>query len=285
MKTVVITTGGLGTRLLTVTKSIPKIMLPLYDRPVDNVSEPLFKPLGEIIFDNLYEHGFRKFCYVIGNTKSALIEHMTPEELYTSILEKRGETADKRCVNHLKKLYKKIENSEIDWVIQNEPLGFGDAVLKAKKIIGKNDFLLHTGDAYFPNYDFLEDFVKKHEIGKNDCTLLFQEMNSVKGYGIVRIKKKKQENVIVRAEEKPRKPFSNLVILPLYCFNSKIFDVLADTPNGHKNELQLTDAIQFLVKKGVKVGGMNMGRRKWFDIGRPRNYLDALNFSYRLATR
>ncbi len=282
MKTVVITTGGLGTRLLTCTKSSPKVMLPLYDAAFDNHSEVLLKPLVEIIFNNLYEHGFRKFCFIVSNTKSALIEHMTPEKHYTSILEKRGLADDKRFAKHLRMLYKKIENSEFNWVIQNEPLGFGDAVLKAKKIIGKNNFLLHTGDAYFPNYDFLKKFIEKHESEKNDCTLVLQKMNSVKGYGVAEMKKGK-EGIVLRAKEKPKNPFSNTAILPMYCFNSKIFDVLSRTPNGHNNELQLTDAIQFLIRNHEQVRGVDFGKRKWFDVGTPEIYLNAVNYSYKRA--
>jgi UTP--glucose-1-phosphate uridylyltransferase len=280
MKTAVITTGGLGTRLLTCTKSSTKIMLPLYDMPFDDNLGPLLKPLVEIIFNNLYENGFRKFCFIMSNSKSVLIDHMTPEKYYISILEKRGLLDDKRFAKHLRILYKKIENSEFNWVIQNEPLGFGDAVLKAKKIVGKNDFLLHTGDAYFPNYDFLKKFIKKHENEKNDSTLLLQKLNSVKGYGIAEMKKGK-EGIVLRAKEKPKTPFSNTAILPLYCFNSKIFDVLSNTPNGYNNELQLTDAIQFLIRNKSQVRGMNFGKMKWFDVGTPESYFNAINYSYK----
>ena len=72
MKTAVITTAGLGTRLLTTTKASPKTLLPLYDRSFDRNAEPLLRPLIEIIFENLYNNGFRRFCFIVGTKKQEI---------------------------------------------------------------------------------------------------------------------------------------------------------------------------------------------------------------------
>ena len=81
MKTAVITTGGLGTRLLTVTKASPKTLLPLYDRSFDRNVEPLLRPLIEIIFENLYDNGFRRFCFIVGTkNKKSILNHMVPDQ-------------------------------------------------------------------------------------------------------------------------------------------------------------------------------------------------------------
>ena len=89
MKTAVITTAGLGTRLLTTTKASPKTLLPLYDRSFDGNTEPLLRPLVEIIFENLYDNGFRKFCFIVGTkNKKSILNHIVPDQEYIKLLKK-----------------------------------------------------------------------------------------------------------------------------------------------------------------------------------------------------
>ena len=159
MKTAVITTGGLGTRLLTTTKESPKTMLPLYDKSYDG-GDPMLRPLIELIFNNLYNCGFRKFCIIVGSkTKSSILHHMSIDELFIDLLKKRNSFYDKRFIKTLSTLYKKINNCEIHWIEQPTPMGFGHALLSAKKFVD-DDFLLHAGDTYFPNYDFIPQLIK-----------------------------------------------------------------------------------------------------------------------------
>ena len=76
MKTAVITAAGLGTRLLTFTKVAPKAMLPIYSKPFDSNDEPIMKPLIEHIFDNLYDLGFRKFCFIVNKISNLSIDKL-----------------------------------------------------------------------------------------------------------------------------------------------------------------------------------------------------------------
>jgi len=192
MKTAVITTAGLGTRLLTTTKASPKTLLPLYDRSFDGNKEPLLRPLIEIIFENLYDNGFRRFCFIVGTkNKKSILNHMVPDQEYIKLLKKRNNLFDKRFVNALQKFYKKFEKCEIKWISQNSPMGFGHALLASKKFVGNDPFLLHTGDAYFPDYSFLTDFIKSSQYDKKTTTtLLLQYKKSLKGFGIAQTKKK-----------------------------------------------------------------------------------------------
>jgi|TARA_B110000495_G_C22999608_1_gene589739 UTP--glucose-1-phosphate uridylyltransferase len=283
MKTAVITTGGLGTRMLTFTKGNPKTMLPLYTKSNDNYTKSFFKPLIEIIFENLYDQGFRKFCFIVGQkTKNSIMNHMLPDTKFINLLKSRNFPEDKIFIDTLVKFYTKIINSEIKWIIQPTPAGFGDALLKSKKFVGKDDFLLHAGDAYFPEYEFLENFIKKHENSKNvSASILIKKMKILKGYGIAQVKKHDSENLIIGVEEKPKKPKSNLAILPVYIFNSNIFKALKETSKGYKSELQVTDAVMTLINEKEKVLGFNYGNKKWFDIGSPSNYFNALTYSYK----
>lgn len=286
MKTAVITTGGLGTRLLTCTKSNPKAMMPLYSQSIDNNPEPMLRPLIETVFENLYDHGFRRFCFIVGKkTKKSIINHLTPDLEFIELLKKRNTVVDKRFIKMLNRIYKKFNNSEISWVSQSTPMGFGDALLSSKKFVGKEPFLLHAGDAYIPDYKFLSDFLKISKSKQISSTILVQRRKIIKGYGLANIKKKNNENMVFHVEEKPKKPQSNWVMLPIYYFQPTIFEALLQTSKGYNGELQVTDAIETMIKAKKKVVAFNYGQKDWFDIGIPPNYFHALELSYKKARK
>ena len=82
-------------------------------------------------------------------------------------------------------------------------------------------------------------------------------------------------------EEKPKKPKSNLAILPVYAFKPVIFGALKRTNQGYNSELQVTDAIKTMIDDDEKITAMKI-KQKWFDIGTPQRYLDALNYSFKV---
>jgi len=286
MKTAVITTGGLGTRLLTATKANPKTMLPLYDRSFDNNPEPLLRPLIEIIFENLYDYGFRRFCFIVGTkTKKSILDHMVPDKDFIKLLKKRNTQYDNRFVKALTKFYKKINKCEVTWISQNTPMGFGHALLAAKKFVGKSTFLLHAGDAYLPNYNFLPAFINTHKKNNVSGTLLLQYKKSLKGFGIAQIKKNNPLDLVFHVAEKPKKPLSNLVILPVYLLSPIIFNALEKTGLGHNKELQVTDALSTLMHWNHKIGAFNIKNMPWFDIGTTKQYYKALTYSYKQSIK
>ena len=287
MKTAVITTAGLGTRLLTTTKASPKTLLPLYDRSFDRNAEPLLRPLIEIIFENLYNNGFRRFCFIVGTkNRKSILNHMLPDQEYIKLLKKRNNKFDKRFAEALQKFYKKFEKCEVKWISQNSPMGFGHALLASKKFVGGKPFLLHAGDAYFPDYFFLKDFIKYSQYDeKTTGTILFQHKKSLEGFGIAQTKKKTPLDVVFHVAEKPKKPRSNLAILPIYILKSDVFGALEKTSLGHNNELQVTDAIGTLLDWNHKITAYNFRNNKWFDIGTTKQYFYALNHSFNIATK
>ena len=282
MKTAVITTGGLGTREATITKSNPKTMLPVYtDSNYDN--DLVLKPIIELIFDGLFDKGFRRFCIIVSsNHKNIIKNHLTPDATFLKLLSKRNAYHDKRFAKILSKLYKKIDKSEIAWVSQKTPMGFGHALLSARKFVGDNNFLLHAGDTYFPNYEFIPELIKSFKRDRQiSCNLLLESKKLLDGYGIAQIKKRNGQNVVFDVEEKPKKPKSNLAILPVYAFKPIIFDALKKTNHGYNSELQVTDAIKTMIDCNEKIVAMRI-KQKWFDIGTPQRYLDALNYSFKI---
>ncbi|MEM2294189.1 MAG: hypothetical protein QXX41_13030, partial [Nitrososphaerota archaeon] len=121
------TAAGLGTRLLLATKEMPKEMLPLFSsgRNVDL----LLKPVLQLIFEQLYDLGFREFCFVVGRGKRSIEDHFTPDYNYIELLKGKNKV---NLVKNLEEFYQKVEKSIIFWVNQPEPRGFGHAVLMAE---------------------------------------------------------------------------------------------------------------------------------------------------------
>ena len=163
-------------------------------------------------------------------------------------------------------------------------MGFGHALLTASKFVGKDTFLLHAGDSYFPSYEFLPRLIEKHHTAKNPSgTILLQRKKHLKGYGIAQVARSKNTDRVFHVEEKPKKPRSNLAILPVYVFEPIIFDALKHTPTGFNGELQVTDAVKTLLDWDKEIVAFKLGNKPWFDIGTPQNYFSALKYSYKKA--
>ena len=137
----VLTVAGLGTRLLPLTKELPKEMLPIYARTKNG--NLILKPILQVIFESLFQYKIRDFCFIVGRTKRAVEEHFTPDfDLVKSLQkEKKGKLAG--IVNDY---FKMLEKSNIVFTYQPKPIGFGDAISRGKKFVGRDHFLLHAGD-------------------------------------------------------------------------------------------------------------------------------------------
>ena len=287
MRTAVITTGGLGTRLFTITKVLPKTMLPLFEKNPSDLNSPILRPLIEIIFNDLYDMGFRRFCFIVGEkTKQVIIDHFNKNDTFINLLKKRNSVIDKRFIKSLENFDKKFEKCEVSWITQSTPMGFGHALLSSKKFVGNETFLLYAGDAFFLKSNFLLDFIHNHQKSKDaTCSVLLERKKHLKGFGIAQVKKKNSENIIFNIEEKPKKPKSNFAVLPVYIFEPIVFDALKKTIHGYNNELQVTDAIQTLINWDKKVLSFKYKQKSWFDIGIPANYHKALNQSFNISTK
>lgn len=178
----VIPAAGLGTRLLSVTKEQPKEMLPVFARGKNG--DLCLKPIVQLVFEELYQVGFREFCFIVGRGKRAIEDHFTPDLSYISMLDSRrknGAAAD------FEAFYKMVEGSTLVWVNQPEPRGFGDAVLNAKAFVGGDDFVVHAGDSHFlsTDADHLRRLMRASEDLRADACFLVQEVDDPRRYGVV----------------------------------------------------------------------------------------------------
>ena len=278
----VITAGGLGTRLLPATKETPKEMLPIFAFNQSKGAYP--KPVVQVVFESLYEVGFRDFCFVVGRGKRAVEDHFTPDYQFIHLLEEKGL---KYQVEELNRFYHMIVNSKILFVNQPEPRGFGDAVLRAESFVGSEPFLVHAGDDLIlsDNSSHLRRLLKTFDKNNADIVFLVEEVENPRQYGVVKAEFLKEGVLhVLDIVEKPREPPSNLAVVAIYVFKPSIFDKLKKAKPDKKGEIQLTDAIKAAIDNGERVFAVKLHKdEKRLDVGNPRRYWDALRESYEWA--
>ncbi len=271
----VITAGGVGTRLLPFSKEIPKEMAPVIVKGLDRSVQ--VKPIIHAIFEQLYSVGVRDFFIVVGRGKRAIQEHFTPDTAFTDYLKLAGKAS-----TGLIDFYDRLKRSNIVFVSQPEPIGFGDAVLRAGPYI-KDDFLVYAGDTLILSHrsGHLRRLSNAHTRFGADATILLQEVTNPKVFGVVRGSKISAGVIkINEAIEKPDHPKSKNAIMPIYIFKSSIFDALKRLGPGKGGEIQLTDAIQSLIEGGRTVLGVMMKEDEMrLDIESPQTFLEVLRGS------
>jgi len=124
----VITAAGKGTRLLPITKEIPKEMMPIFAEISNN--NKVVMPLLQFIYEQLYSINIRNYCFVIGKNRRSIKEHFTPKQTFLNDLTEQQQKL-------IKMFYKKLKKSNFFWVNQIKPIGFGDAVKRSENFIKK----------------------------------------------------------------------------------------------------------------------------------------------------
>ena len=278
MTKVVITAAGRGTRLLPFTKEMPKEMMPIFS----NInSKKIVLPLLQYVYDQLYSMSFRDYCFIVGREKRTIEDHFTPHETYLRDLQ-----GDYKKI--MSKFYQKLEKSNLVWINQNKPMGFGDAVKCAEGYVGKEDFIVHAGDVTIlskskhPILRLIET-AKKYPDAK--AILLCKNIKNSKKYGVPTINKISNTLFdVTEVVEKPDKPKSQFGILPLYYFKSDIFSSLKKIKLGKGKEFQLTDAIQNLIENKKKVLAITLNKNEEeVDVGTVESYKNAQDITFRKA--
>jgi len=269
----VITAGGTGNRLLPFTKETPKEMMPIYVR--SETGKLVLKPVLQVIYESIFQYGIKEFCFVVGRGKRSVEDHFLQTHINTSNLE-------------LKNLFKKIGNSEIVYVQQPSPLGFGDAVGRSKFFVGNENFLLHAGDDLIlssknNHLRRLENAFFKYNA---DMAFLVTRVKDPRAYGV--IEGKRMEKGIIRVynlEEKPQKPKSNLAVIATYIFRPSIFKIIEKTKPDKKGEIQLADVVAKVISYGNTVAVELAQGEKRIDVGTPESYVKCINELYRFYNK
>jgi UTP--glucose-1-phosphate uridylyltransferase len=267
---IVIPAGGLGTRLLPITKVMPKEMMPLFLHGKNGAI--IVKPLIQIIYEKFFKFGLREYCVIVGKQKRTIKDHFTPNQDFLRNFHKNT-----RFRTDLEKFYSMLNESKIFWVNQPNPRGFGDAVKHAGSFVGNDDFLVTAGDTLLPTGDkIIKKMLNSKLQGENDAVILLKKVSNPKRFGVAVIKEEKHKIKVINVEEKPKKPKSNLSIVALYRFRPSIIKALNEIkPN--KTELQLTSGIQKLIDWGGNVSAIILDEKdQVIDIGTAESYLETI---------
>jgi len=267
---IVIPAGGLGTRLLPITKEIPKEMMPLFFHGKNK--QVIVKPLIQIIYEKFFDFGIREYCIIVGKQKRTIKDHFLPNRDFLSNFHKSS-----KFRTDLKNFYSILNRSKIFWKNQKNPLGFGDAVKHAKSFVGDEDFLVTAGDTLLPTGDkIIEKLLKSKLDGTNDAIILLKKVKDPRRFGVAVVEKNKNSIKVINVEEKPKKPKSNLSIVAVYRFRPSIFKALDEIKND-KKELQLTSGIQKLIDWGGNVSAIILDDDdEVIDIGTADAYLETI---------
>ena len=263
----VVPVAGRGTRLLPMTKSQPKEMLPVGRKPV-----------VQYVIEELTRCGITRVLFVTGPGKTAIENHFDIDAELISHLRETGKE------ELLLELAFEREDLEYFYTRQRRQLGLGHAVLCAQPVVDGQSFVVALGDSIIGLHaqsNIVRTMIDQFESQQADAVIALEEVapEDVIHYGIAQPRAGLGE-VFELADlvEKPAvsEAPSNLAVAARYVFSPAIFDCLAKTAPGKGNEIQLTDAIRHLIRDGGKVLGVRLPYpEQRFDIGNFESYFRA----------
>ena len=275
LKKAVIPAAGLGTRLLPITKELPKEMLPVVCM-IKN-GQPSLKPVLQAIFEQLYDTGFTEFAFIVGRGKRAIEDHFSPDDEFVRYLESKNR---KEFAYDLKEFYEKIDKSNLVFINQPKPQGFGDAVGRAALFTGNENFLMQAGDDLIisKNNNHLKRAIEIFEEYEADTVFLTEEVSDPTKYGVITGKEVKPGILqVTNIVEKPKSPLSNMAIVALYILKPIIYKAIKEVKPDRNGEIQLTDALKLLIDWNCRVYGLKLKtNEKRIDIGTAESYIEML---------
>ncbi len=263
----VVPVAGRGTRLLPLTKSQPKEMLPVGSKPV-----------VQYVVEELARCGIHRLLFVTGPGKTAIENHF---DIDTELIDHLRVTGKEELLEELA-----FEREELQYFYtrQRRQLGLGHAVLCAEPVIDGQNFVVALGDSIIGLHAQSKVVGKMTDLFESvaaAAVIAFEEVprEEVVHYGIAQPKGDVGE-VFELADliEKPDvdEAPSNLAVAARYVFSPAIFDYLRKTGPGKGGEIQLTDAIRDLIRDGGRVMGVRLPKsQSRFDIGNFESYFQA----------
>jgi UTP--glucose-1-phosphate uridylyltransferase len=263
----VIPAAGLGTRFLPVTKSTPKEMLPVVDRPAI-----------QYVVEEAVEAGITDVLIVTGRNKSTIEDHFDRSVELEQALERTGKH------DALKEVRRAAELADVHFVRQRDPLGLGHAVSVARRHVGDEPFVVLLPDDIMNDDGALLRAMLDLHARRGASVIGLEEVPAaeISAYGCVDPGDSPDagtdgDDVVAvrRVVEKPAvdEAPSNLAIIGRYVLAPEIFTMLDRIEPGSGGELQLTDAIALLLAEQPVFGCVSRGAR--FDVGRKLDWLRA----------
>lgn len=259
----IIPAAGLGTRLLPNTKSIPKEMLPLVDKPV-----------LQYIVEEAVAAGVEEILIITNRGKSPIEDYFDYAPDIEARLLSDGKEKEARTVREV------ADMADVYFLRQKETKGLGHAIWRAKSFVGDEPFGILLGDdIMLSETPVLKQLVNAAEA--NHCSAIaIREFpgEEICKYSSVKLEKKLSDRVyrIGDMNEKPTmdERLSNYAIMGRYVLTPAIFDILANTAPGRNNEIQLTDGMKQLCHVEPMCAVDFEGRR--YDTGNLKGYLESI---------
>lgn len=260
----VIPAAGLGTRFLPATKSIPKEMLTVVDRPI-----LLY------IVEEAVRAGIEDIVLIAGRGKTEIEDFFDVSYELEDTLVRQGKTDLLERINYIKNL------ANIISIRQKQPLGLGHAILCGRPVVGDEPFAVLLGDEIMissPSQPTVtEQLVNLARETHQSCVAVMEVAPSeVKKYGIIEVKplsEKTYQVLSVVEKPEPAQAPSRLALPGRYVFDALIFDEIKNSQPGKNGEIQLTDAMTTLAQKKGIIATQFVAKR--YDAGDRLGYLQA----------
>ena len=260
----IVPVAGHGTRLLPATKSQPKEMLSVGRKPV-----------VQYVVEELALSGIRRLLFITSHGKASIEQHFDIDEQLTTYLRETGRE------EQLLDLEFERREMEYFYTRQRRQLGLGHAVLCAKSLVGNQPFVVALGDSIIGLHaqsDIVARMIDQFDSSGADLVVAFERVprDEVVHYGIAR--PRGAAGPIFELEDVVEKPSveeapSDLAVAARYVLTPAIFEALEQTPPGKGGEIQLTDAIRLLLRRGCRGLGVTLsGSERRFDIGNFDSY-------------
>ena len=255
--------AGLGTRFLPATKSVPKEIMTLVD-----------KPLVQYAIDEAREAGIEEFIFVTSRGKGALEDYFDSSPQLEASLEEKGKTELLEILRQTN-----MDSGKIAYTRQHKALGLGHAVGCARQLIGDEPFaVMLPDDGIAAERSCLKQMVEAYEeTGGSMVAAMEVSPEATKSYGVLDVKASVgRVNHVAGMVEKPAAGTapSNLAVIGRYILAPTVLDNLNHITPGAGGELQLTDAIAMEIEKGRGVYGFEFEGRR-YDCGSKAGYLQA----------
>jgi len=270
-KKVIFPVGGLGTRFLPATKSMPKEMLPVVD-----------KPIIQYAYEEAKDSGIEKYVFVTGRNKAAIINHFDLSYELDETLNKKNKSDELDLSSGWLP-----QPGNIIFTRQQAPLGLGHAVWCARNMIDDEPFaVILADDMMMCDEPALKQLIDVYmQKGGNVVALVEVPDADVEKFGI--IWPESVEGNVVKAKgivEKPKLKDapSRLSVIGRYVLEPAIFKYLSEQKKGSGGEIQLTDALSAMMQEAPLHGVLVSGKR--FDCGDKTGYINA-NIAYSLARK
>jgi len=258
IKKAILPAAGLGTRFLPLTKAIPKELLPLGDEPMICFAVKEAK-----------EAGIEKVVFVISEKKKIIQEYFKKNVWLENILEKRKK---EDLLKELKEFDQRFSGLSFSFAFQQTPLGDGDAILKAKKYIGKDPCAVMFGDDVLVNKTpVIAQLARVFKTAQKPVLgLKKMPREKLSSYGVVKVEKiahrlYKIKGIVEKPKDLSQAP-SDLAIFGRYIITSEVFDYLKKTPPNEKGEIILAEALKSMIEDGKIIYGYEV-EGEWFECG------------------